>query len=161
MKTIFTITAILLISNICLSQKNIIKKSNSEQLSFDDYIENYGLNDTSIAIIEIYFDHQNRLGAGLISFLPLTATITIVSPPIGLALMAITSPMVVKGVVSYGKFRNKNLVNALQDYQYNDYIANNLKNKLKNYFDKKELEDQQISDREELLSLRTVYNTNE
>lgn len=160
MKNIITIAAILLLSNSFFAKTNNPFKSKSVQISFDDYIGNYGLNDTSIAIIEIYFDHQNRLGAGLISFLPLTATIAIVSPPIGLVLMALTSPMVAKGLISYGKFSDKNLINALEDYQCENYITDNLKNKIKNYFAKKELENKQISEGEELLSLRSIYDIN-
>lgn len=160
MKTIITIATIFLISNCFYAKENNSNKSKSKQtITFDDYIECYGLNDTSIAIIEIYFDHQKRFGAGLISFLPVTATISIVNLPIGVVLMALTSPMVAKGLVSYGKFSDKNLLHALEDYQCKDFIADHLKNKLKNYFNKKEMIEKEIKEEEHLFSLKSIYNT--
>lgn len=160
MKNVTIIVVAVFYCSISFSQENNYKKNNNTPFSYQDYVYYYGVNDTSIAIINVFFDNQNRLGAGQLSYLPLTAAISILNPPIGIALMAITSPMVAHGLVSYGKFSDDNLVKALEDYQFNNFIDETLRKKLDKYQENKAIEKTELNQADQIAVLKSIYNIN-
>ncbi len=160
MKHLITTILTILLINVCIAKDKESKKE-SIPFSYEDYISYYGINDTSIAIIDVFFDNQNRFGVGQLSYLPITAAISIINPPIGIALMAITSPMVAHGLVSYGKYSDENLVNALEDYQHNKLISENLRKKLDNYFNIKGYETNKLNETEQIAVLKSIYQDND
>lgn len=160
MKNVTLLFIAILYCNISFSKENTSKKNIVTPFSYQDYVYYYGVNDTSIAIINVFFDNQNRLGIGQISFLPLTTAISLVNPPIGLVLMLITTPMVAHGLVSYGKFSDDNLVSALENYQFNNFISENLRKRLDKYLDVKKIEEKEINQADQIAVLKSIYNTN-
>lgn len=57
MKCLTLITVFILLSNTNFANTNS-NDNNSNPLSYDDYISTYGVNETSVAIINVYFDNQ-------------------------------------------------------------------------------------------------------
>lgn len=100
------------------------------KLSYEEYINHYGTNDTTRAIINIFFDKQNNLSGGQMSFLPISAAVTVVIPPIGIGLMTISSPLFVSGLITQRKYSRKRLLKTLQNYQNQDFLSKRLKTKI-------------------------------
>lgn len=69
MKYLTLITAFILLSNTNFAYANS-NDNNSNLLSYNDYISTYGVNETSVAIIDIFFDNQSTKT----SYLPSTST---------------------------------------------------------------------------------------
>lgn len=69
MKYLILITAFILLSNTNFVYANS-NDNNSNLLSYNDYISTYGVNETSVAIIDIFFDNQSTKT----SYLPSTST---------------------------------------------------------------------------------------
>lgn len=69
MKYLTLITAFILLSNTNFVYANS-NDNNSNLLSYNDYISTYGVNETSVAIIDIFFDNQSTKT----SYLPSTST---------------------------------------------------------------------------------------
>lgn len=69
MKYLILITAFILLSNTNFAYANS-NDNNSNLLSYNDYISTYGVNETSVAIIDIFFDNQSTKT----SYLPSTST---------------------------------------------------------------------------------------
>lgn len=69
MKYLILITAFILLSNTNFAYTNS-NDNNSNLLSYNDYISTYGVNETSVAIIDIFFDNQSTKT----SYLPSTST---------------------------------------------------------------------------------------
>ncbi len=69
MKYLILITAFILLSNTNFAYTNS-NDNNSSLLSYNDYISTYGVNETSVAIIDIFFDNQSTKT----SYLPSTST---------------------------------------------------------------------------------------
>ena len=118
MKYLILISAIFLSSSYYNAQENKPKK-----LSYEQYIIQYGTDDTSIAIIDIFFDKRENSGAGQMSFLPLSSAVIIVSPPVGIGLMAISSPLFVNGLIISNKYSHKNLLKTLISYQNENILS--------------------------------------
>jgi hypothetical protein len=127
MKILIIIIASFIICSTCFAGKKVAKKMNSEKLCYQDYIDQYGINDTSKAIINFYFDKRELSAAGKMSFLPLSMVLAIVVPPIGLGLMAISSPLFVSGVITRKKYNNKNLIKELNNYNVNNILSKKMK----------------------------------
>ncbi len=75
MKHLITTILTILLINVCIAKDKESKKE-SIPFSYEDYISYYGINDTSIAIIDVFFDNQNRFGVGQLSYLPTAAAIS-------------------------------------------------------------------------------------
>ncbi len=127
MKHLILFTFIILFSVNCFSRQKIKK----QHLTYLEYINKYGNDKTSITIINIFFDKRDNCGIGKMSFLPLSASITIVAPPIGAGLMVVSSPLFISGLITRNKYSHKKLLKTLQDYQSNQVLSNQLKKKVR------------------------------
>ena len=126
MKSLTIILSFIICSN-CFAVKKAAKKNNSEKHCYEEYINQYGRNDTSKAIINFYFDKREISAAGKMSFLPLSMLLAIVVPPIGLGLMVVSSPLFVSGVITRKKYNNKNLIKELNNYNVNNILSKKMK----------------------------------
>ena len=64
------------------------------------------------------------------SFLPLSTAIVAINPPIGLGLMAISTPLFVSGLITYKKYSRKNLLKTLVNYQENAVLSKRFKKRV-------------------------------
>ncbi len=127
MKTISLIFTLLLFSYFSLAQDYVLDKKH--KLSYQEFMNLYGTDDTSKAIIEIYFDKRDYSATGQISFLPISSIVAVIVPPLGISLMAISSPLFVNGLLISNKYSRKKLLKALNNYQ-NDSILSNRNKKM-------------------------------
>jgi hypothetical protein len=130
MKNLFLISIIILLSNNCFAQKNHSENNKVHKLSYEEYINQYGSDDTSKAIIDLFFDKRELNAAGKMSFLPLSVVVTVVVPPIGIGLMTISSPLFISGIITREKYNHKNLIKTLDNYQNNNLLSANIKKKV-------------------------------
>ena len=142
MKTMYLIPIILLMTNSVSAEKNSSSKKETQktvQLNYDECIQLYGVDDTSIAIINIYFDKRYTAGVGQLSFLPVTAALTVFTPPIGAILLVVSSPLYVNGAIKFKTYSQKNMIKTLKNYQNNNVMAEKMREKVENYmFDEDE-----------------------
>jgi hypothetical protein len=130
MKRIFLISAFLFLSCLCVGQPTNSKINKEYQLSYEEYMEQYGIDDTCIAIIDVFFDKREYKGAGQMSFLPLSTVVVVINPPIGLGLMVISSPLFVSGLITYNRYSRKKLLKTLVNYQKTDVLSKRFKKKV-------------------------------
>jgi len=116
MKNLLLISIIVLSSGHCFSQHQKENKKD-HQLNYEEFITHYGVDDTSIAIINIFYDKRQNCAGGKMSFLSLSAGIALLNPPIGVGLLAISSPLFVSGAITHVKYNRKHLLSALVNYQ--------------------------------------------
>lgn len=128
MKHLLLILSILLFSQFSEARKPISKKLH--KLSYDEFMYAYGTDDTSIAIINIYFDKRDYSATGQMSFLPISTIVAIVIPPIGVGLMVISSPLFINGLLTSNKYSRKKLLKILNNYKDGDILSNRNKKKI-------------------------------
>ena len=157
MKKILLLSVIILIGNAVSAKKHKSEKNiTTKQLSYDEYIQQYGTDDTSKAIIELYFDKRENCGAGQMSFLPVTAAVAVVVPPLGIGLMTISSPLFVNGVVTMNRYSHKNMVKALNNYHTNKTMSRSIKKKVINLMiAEEEIRNEEMAEKR-LASLKTI-----
>ena len=130
MKQIFLFSAILLLCNFCFAKEHSETKKSAHKLTYEQYIDQYGIDDTCIAIIDIFFDKRSNAGAGQMSFLPLSGAVTVVVPPIGIGLMAVSAPLFVSGLITKSNYSRKKLMNILVDYQGEHLLSHKIREKV-------------------------------
>ena len=130
MKNLFLISIIVFLTNNCFAKKNYDKNNNTHKLNYEEYMDQYGTDDTSKAIIEFFFDKREFCAAGKMSFFPLSAVVTVVVPPIGIGLMTISSPLFISGIVTRSIYNHKNLVKTLVNYQNSNFLSAKIKKKV-------------------------------
>jgi hypothetical protein len=130
MKHILFFTLILLFSINCFSKQRTPKKKKEKQLTYQEYIDKYGDNKTSVTIINIFFEKRDNSGIGKMSFLPLCASVTVVAPPVGAGLMVASFPLFISGLITRSNYSHKNLLKALQEYKTNQTLSKRLKKKV-------------------------------
>ena len=155
MKKLIIISIVLFFSSFCFSQHE--KKNKKDyQLDYEEFITHYGVDDTSIAIIDIFYDKRKNCAGGKISFLPLSAGITLINPSIGVGLMAVSTPLFVSGTITHIKYNRKHLLKALVDYQNQNLIPKNLKKRIVTYLEIEAENYQDEIEEAELASLKTI-----
>ena len=132
MKKLILMSIIVLSSGHCFSQHQKENKKDY-QLNYEGFITHYGVDDTSIAIIDIYFDKRQNCGGGKMSFLSLSAGIAAIYPPIGVGLLAVSTPLFISGSITRIKYNRKHLLTALINYQNDRIISENLKARVDTY----------------------------
>jgi len=138
MKTIYLILTFSLFSCICLASEKIDSEA-SHKLSYIQFTEQYGIDDTSKAIIDLYFEKKEYSGKGQLSFLPLSAVIAVVIPPLGLGLMAISSPLFISGIITSNRYSRKKLLHTLIEYQQNNLLSNKKRKRISRYMYKQKI----------------------
>lgn len=151
MKNLILIPIILLMTNSVSAEKNRSEKNKSTYLDYAECIQLYGVDDTSIAIINIYFDKRYSAGVGQMSLLPVTAALTVFTPPIGVVLMAASSPLYINGIVKFNKYSQKNMIKTLNNYRDNNILSDKIRFKVVEF-----IMDEKIKN-DELLEENFVY----
>lgn len=98
------------------SQAEEGKKIKYRKLDYNDFGK-LSINDTSAVIIDVFFDKKDNAALGQMSFLPVTAAIFIISPPISVGLTMISFPLFLHGNYLLVKYRKKKLYAILINYK--------------------------------------------
>jgi len=95
------------------------KEDNSVQknFSYDELIITHANNDTCKALIEIFFEKRRNTAIAKMSFLPISAATTAIVPPVGLALMAASTPFFLSGLITNSRYSRKKLNRVLNNYK--------------------------------------------
>lgn len=125
-------------NNYRTNSTNCAEHKKEHQLTYEEFINHYGIDDTCVAIIDIYFDKRENSAAGRISMFPAAAAIVLINAPIGVSLMVISSPIAITGAITRIKYNRKKLITTLVNYQTNDILTHNLKEKVVDYLGNKE-----------------------
>lgn len=151
MKNLLLIPIILIMTNSISAEKIHSEKKQQARLDYEECIQLYGVDDTSIAIINIYFDKRYTAGVGQMSLLPVTAALTFFTPPIGVGLMIVSSPMYINGAIKFNKYSQKNMIKALNNYRDNNILSDKIRFKVVEF-----IMDEKIKN-DELLEENFVY----
>lgn len=116
MKKLIIILIVFACSNSFGAKKHSKKESKLKH-SYEECVDLYGENDTSRAIIELFFDKRELNAGGKMSFLPLSLGVTLIVPPIGIGLMGISSPLFISGIITRKRYSHKNLMAVLKQYK--------------------------------------------
>ena len=155
MKNLILIPIILLMTNSVSAEKNRSEKKQA-RLDYEECIQLYGVDDTSIAIINIYFDKRYSVGVGQMSLLPVTAALTVFTPPIGVVLMAASSPLYINGIVKFNKYSQKNMIKTLNNYYNKNILAENIRNKVVNYLMNEKMDNDNLGKENIALSFSNI-----
>lgn len=120
---------------ICFSSINSFAETDSTEikarkLTYSDFLGKYSINDTSAAVIEIFFDKKDNNAKGEMSFLPITAGVFLISPVIGAGLSVVSIPLFIHGSYTLVKYRKKKLVNVLTEYRATGKLPKKLRKKV-------------------------------
>lgn len=151
MRTLILITVLFSLSNSTYAKEKIKKQKQSKHLNYEECVTKFGVDDTSVAIINVYFDKRHNAGTGQMSFLPITLALTAITPPIGIGLSMVSSPMFVKGLVVRNRYSHKNMIKALNNYHSEKMISDNVRRKVTNYM-LDEQEDKQLDQQEDYIT---------
>ncbi|OFY93953.1 MAG: hypothetical protein A3K10_14900 [Bacteroidetes bacterium RIFCSPLOWO2_12_FULL_31_6] len=128
------ISIIVLSSSYCFSQHDKENKKDY-QLNYEEFITHYGVDDTSIAIIDVFFDKRQNCAGGKMSLLSLSAGIAVLNASIGVGLMAVSTPLFLSGTITRIKYSRRHLLKALINYQNADVLTVNLKQRVVTYLE--------------------------
>lgn len=125
---------------ICFSSINSFAETDSTEvkarkLSYSDFLAHYSINDTSAAVIEIFFDKKDNNAKGEMSFLPITAGVFFIFPVIGAGLSVVSVPLFIHGSYTLVKYRKKKLVNVLTEYRETQELPKWLRRKVNKSLD--------------------------
>lgn len=111
----FTVSIIALF--ICLSSFGQ-EKIKYRKLEYRDFKNEFGFNDTALAVMDIYFDKKENSAYGQMSFLPITTAIIFIPHMKGIGIMttAVSLPFFIHGSYILVKYRKKKLYKVLTVY---------------------------------------------
>lgn len=141
------------------NSKKQIKIGKEHKMDYQGFVDKYGTDDTSVALIEVFFDKRENAAKGQMSFLPLSGTIALIFPPIGVGLVAVSTPLFVNGLLVKHKYSKKKLLNILEDYHQKSDLPLRFRDNVKNYMDEEQEYDRYYEDRLVELYKVTVQNT--
>lgn len=106
------------ISSSSFSQVDEDVKIKYRKLDYNDFVK-LSVNDTSAVIIDIFYDKKDNAALGQMSFLPISAVVTLIplTRPIGFVLSIISTPLFINGSYMLVKYRKKKLYMVLVEYE--------------------------------------------
>lgn len=107
----------------------------ARDLEYADFIANYSVNDTSSTIIYLFFDKKDNAAKGQMVFLPITAGIFFIFPPLGAGLSVVSVPLFINGSIMLIKYRKKNLLRILTEYKESRTLPKWLRRKVNKSLD--------------------------
>ncbi|PJA06973.1 MAG: hypothetical protein COX70_08440 [Flavobacteriales bacterium CG_4_10_14_0_2_um_filter_32_8] len=122
------------------------EKVETRKLTYNDFVSDYSINDTSAVIIDIFFDKKDNAGFGEMSFLPITVVLAAIPQTrmIGIGTTLVSLPLFLHGSYTLLKYRNKKLYTVLVDYKKTKTLPKWVRrkaNKLLDYYDTMQPED--------------------
>lgn len=109
-----------------ISNDTIVK---ARKLSYNDFVSEYSINDTSAVIIDVFFDKKENALYSEMFFLPITLGLFFVSPQLGVATTAISLPLFVHGAYTLIRYRKKRLLKILETYKSSGYLPKSIRKK--------------------------------
>ena len=75
------------------------EKVKTRKLTYNDFVSDYSINDTSAVIIDIFFDKKDNAGFGEMSFLPITVVLAAIPQTrmIGIGTTLVSLPLFLHG----------------------------------------------------------------
>lgn len=101
----------------------------ARKLSFNDFMAYYSTNDTSAAVIEFFFERKETNAVTEMMFLPLSAGVFLLSPPLGFGMGVISVPFFIHGTYTLIRFNKKKLKRILIKYNETGYLPKNIRKK--------------------------------
>jgi len=127
MKTILTI--ILIFFGLTMSaQKNYPTKIS--KYTYGDFIEKYGTDDTSIAMIDLFLTKRNEQSSTQLSFYPILISLGFIVPPIGVPLTVGYTPVAAHGAFLRIKYSKKRLEKMLIKHHNGEKLGKHLTKKI-------------------------------
>lgn len=124
---------LIFISLISLFQAGLAQNDTTDlparKLSFNDFMAYYSINDTSAAVIEFFFDRKETNAITEMMFLPLSAGIFLIAPPLGFGMGLISTPFFIHGTYTLIRFNKKKLKRFLITYNETGYLPKNIRKK--------------------------------
>ena len=108
---------------ICLllspQKSNAQETVKARKLNFKDFQDDYSINDTSSAIIDLFFGKKDYTAYGQITLLPITTGLVFFPPTsiLGIGLSAVSVPLFFNGLRVLHKYRKKKLLEVLLVYK--------------------------------------------
>ena len=136
-----------------------VKATNEHKLNYDEFVSVYGSNDTSLAVIEIFFDKRENSAKGQMSFLPLSSAVAVILPPVGVGLMAVSTPLFINGLIVNQKYNRRKLKNILEKYESTHELPIKLQNKVNDFIEDEHEYERYYEDKlEEFQKIRVQAN---
>jgi len=109
----------LLLGVISFAQREKDSTIKARNINYNDFINQYSINDTSTIIIQLFFDKHEGSAYGQMAFLPITLGLVVIplTSGIGMGLTFISFPVFVNGVCTLVKYRKKKLLEVLLEYK--------------------------------------------
>jgi hypothetical protein len=119
MHKIATLFLLFLTSTISICQKSNEGNIKPRKLTYNEFVSDYSINDTSAVIIDIFFDKKENAAIAQMSFLPITLGLSVIpyTKLIGMGTTIISLPLFVNGTYMLIKFRKKKLYKVLVEYK--------------------------------------------
>lgn len=94
------------------------EKIKYRKLEYSYFKNEFGYNDTALAVMDIYFDKKENAAYGQMSFLPITTVLIFVPhmKGIGILTSAVSLPFFIHGCYILVKYRKKKLHKVLTNY---------------------------------------------
>lgn len=94
-------------------------------MNYNDFMK-YSINDTSAVVVDIFLSKKGDAAYGQMSFLPITLVLAVFPPTavIGVGLTFISAPLFMNGAYMLVKYRNKKLLNVLEEYKNTQSMPN-------------------------------------
>ena len=92
------------------------EKVKPRNISYNDFLKNYANDDTSTAIVELFFEKRTDVGPGQMVFFPLTAALFPISPHLSIGTSLISFPLCVNGARIMVRYRKGKLLKVLNQY---------------------------------------------
>jgi len=122
---------------LLFAQDGNLSTKKIRHFTYSDFMAKYSINDTSAAVIELFFDKKENTALAEMSFLPVTTLVFLVLPKIALGLTIISLPFFIHGSIVLIKYRKKRLQKILMRYKKDLYLPKGLRrktNKLIDYY---------------------------
>lgn len=129
-KAFYLVPVFILLTSVGYAKKHKPKKGKKTPITYHEYATKYGESDTTMALINLFYDKREYGGIGQMSLLPVTGAVTIAVPPIGIGLSLISTPLFVKGLITYNRYSPKNLDKTLTNYIENNTLSKRMRVKV-------------------------------
>ncbi len=132
-KLFFTTFFLFCFSSLFAYEKD--KESTLEKSSYTQLMSKHANNDTCKALIEVFFEKRKQTAIAKMSFLPISTGVAAIAPPVGLALMAASSPVFISGLITNSRFSKKKLNQILTNYKNYNSLSKRHKKLIQKLFD--------------------------
>lgn len=138
MKKLILIGIVIMLSTNSFARKKNAVDIKSPKKGYMNYMNQYGVDDTSKAIINLYYD-KRALSLEKMSFTPIIASVALVVPPIGLGMTVIYSPLLINGSLTRLRYSKNRMEKTLNNYNKNNTLTTSMRDRIKKYIRKENM----------------------